>query len=774
MSGPEIIHKFYGESEAHLRKIFEEATRKGPSIIFLDEIDAIAPQRENVVGEVEKRVVAQLLALMDGLTKRQNVIVIGATNIPNAIDPALRRPGRFDREIAIPIPDRNGRLAILEIHSRGMPFNKDVDLNHLAEITHGFVGADLEALCREAAMICLRDLITDIDFSLERIPYDRLAKLEVHMEHFMGAMQDVEPSAIREVFVEIPNVRWQDLGGLAEVRERLQEAVEWPLQYPQLFERVGIHPPKGILLAGRPGCGKTLLAKAIATESRVNFISVKGPALLSKYVGDSERRLRDVFRKARQAAPCIIFFDEIDALIPARSSGLSDSPVTDRVLSQFLAELDGIEELKGVLVLAATNRPDRLDPAVLRPGRFDEMIEIPLPDAAGRREIFEIHLRGKPLAKKISVEDLAARTEGRTGADIASICNLAALKAVRRAVAAFGIAFCRSPAKIACAGHRKGSCKGGIRRRHKGGRNARRFGSSAVGRSTEAMNQPEDGILYLYGVARHASMPEDIFSALLQGSAPSLHTAGWSSFFVKGVDNPKPFIWRDQDIAAVLSRVATEEFCGPAAESNLKDLAWICPRVCWHQVVVDQVVPFGPILPARFGTLFSSLQSLAGFLQEHREIIGRFLDRVTDQDEWAVKGRLDLAHSEEGNGEALPAQIGHTPSSPGLAYLQTRRLKIQAKQELNQRLTEACNSVERELTSLASEFRRLRVFASETTAANFETIVNWAFLLPKTAVPEFRTRIDRANAKHSQFGLSIELSGPWPPYSFCPSLGIKS
>ena len=304
-----------------------------------------------------------------------------------------------------------------------MPFNKDVNLNHLAEITHGFVGADLEALCREAAMICLRDLLTDIDFSLERIPYERLAKLEVHMEHFMAAMQDVEPSAIREVFVEIPNVHWQDLGGLAEVRERLQEAVEWPLQYPQLFDQAGMHPPQGILLSGLPGCGKTLLAKAIATESRVNFISVKGPALLSKYVGESERQLRDVFRKARQAAPCIIFFDEIDALIPARTEGASDSPVTDRVLSQFLAELDGIEELKSVLVLAATNRPDRLDPAVLRPGRFDDIIEIPAPDAAGRREIFEIHLRGKPLAKPFSVEDLADRTEGLTGADIASICN---------------------------------------------------------------------------------------------------------------------------------------------------------------------------------------------------------------------------------------------------------------------------------------------------------------------------------------------------------------
>lgn len=311
-------------------------------------------------------------------------------------------------------------------------------MNHLAEITHGFVGADLEALCREAAMICLRDLLADIDFSKERIPYDRLAKLEVQMDHFLAALQEVEPSAIREVFVEVPNVKWGDLGGLSKIRERLSEAVEWPLNYAHLFEQAGIRPPKGILLSGPPGCGKTLLAKALATESRVNFISVKGPALLSKYVGDSERRLREVFRKGRQAAPCIIFFDEIDALIPTRSSGPSDTPVTDRVLSQFLAELDGIEELKGVLVLAATNRPDRLDPAVLRPGRFDELIEIPLPDAPGRREIFEVHLRGKPLTKKISVDDLAARTEGFSGADIASVCNHAALRAVRKAVAALG------------------------------------------------------------------------------------------------------------------------------------------------------------------------------------------------------------------------------------------------------------------------------------------------------------------------------------------------
>ncbi|MEI6782868.1 MAG: AAA family ATPase, partial [Verrucomicrobiota bacterium] len=308
VSGPEIIHKFYGESEAHLRKIFDEAARQGPSIIFLDEIDAIAPRRDQVVGEVEKRVVAQLLALMDGLTRRQNVIVIGATNIPNALDPALRRPGRFDREITIPIPDRHGRQDILEIHSRGMPLKPDVDMNRLAEITHGFVGADLEALCREAAMICLRDILADLDFSLAKIPYERLAKLEVSMAHFAAALQEVEPSAIREVFVEVPNVRWSDVGGLARLKQRLVEAVEWPLRHAPLFEQAGVRPPKGVLLSGPPGCGKTLLAKAIANESQVNFISVKGPALLSKYIGESERQVRDIFRKARQAAPCIIFF----------------------------------------------------------------------------------------------------------------------------------------------------------------------------------------------------------------------------------------------------------------------------------------------------------------------------------------------------------------------------------------------------------------------------------------------------------------------------------
>jgi transitional endoplasmic reticulum ATPase len=436
VSGPEIIHKFYGESEAHLRKIFEEATRKGPSIIFLDEIDAIAPRRENVVGEVEKRVVAQLLALMDGLNKRQHLVVIAATNLPNMLDPALRRPGRFDREIAIPIPDRTGREEILSVHSRGMPLSEDVDMSRVAEITHGFVGADLEALCREAAMICLRRILPDIDFALARIPFEQLARLEVKKEDFLDAMREVEPSAMREVFVEVPDVRWDDVGGLTQAKQRLIEAVEWPLQYAELFAEAGIRPPKGILLTGPPGCGKTMLAKAIANESGVNFISVKGPALLSKYVGESERGVRDMFHKAKQAAPCIIFFDEIDALVPARDSGGSDAHVAERVLSQFLAELDGVEELKGVLMLGATNRPDMLDPAILRPGRFDEIVEIPLPDEQGRSQIFEVHLRNKPLAPGISIGSLAAATEEFSGAEIQGVCTKAALRAVRRAVAA--------------------------------------------------------------------------------------------------------------------------------------------------------------------------------------------------------------------------------------------------------------------------------------------------------------------------------------------------
>jgi transitional endoplasmic reticulum ATPase len=434
ISGPEIIHKFYGESEAHLRKIFEEATKKGPSILFIDEIDAIAPRRENVVGDVEKRVVAQLLALMDGLNKRQNVIVIAATNIPNALDPALRRPGRFDREIVIPIPDRRGRLEILEIHSRGMPLAGDVQMEHLAEITHGFVGADLEALCREAAMICLRQIMGEIEFGQAGIPYETLSKLEVRMEDFLAALREIEPSAIREVFVESPNVHWGDVGGLASLKQRLIEAVEWPLKYPKLFEKGGVTPPKGILLEGPPGCGKTLMAKAIATESQTNFISVKGPALMSKWVGESEKGIREIFHKARQAAPCIIFFDEIDALVATRSAGTADSHVSERILSQFLAEFDGIDELRGVLVLGATNRQDMLDAAVLRPGRFDDIVEMIMPEEKDREEIFAVHLRQKPVSEDVRYAELAARTEGFSGADIASVARKAAMTAVRRVV----------------------------------------------------------------------------------------------------------------------------------------------------------------------------------------------------------------------------------------------------------------------------------------------------------------------------------------------------
>ena len=434
VNGPEIVTKFYGESEANLRKIFEDAARQAPSIIFLDEIDSIAPRREKVVGDVEKRVVAQLLALMDGLAQRQHVIVIAATNIPDALDPALRRPGRFDREISISIPDSNGRREILEIHSHGMPLAQDVDLDHAAAITHGFVGADLEALCREAAMVCLRRIMPEIDFASAQIPYDALMKLEVHMADFVEALREVEPSAIREVFVEVPNVRWTDVGGLQDVKQALVEAVEWPLKYAELYAQAGVKPPKGFLLSGASGCGKTLLAKAVANESGVNFISVKGPALLSMYVGESEKAVRQVFRKAKQAAPCILFFDEIDALVPTRGSGGMDSHVTERVISQFLTELDGVEELNGVLVLGATNRADLLDPAVLRPGRFDVLLDVPPPDRAGRKEIFEVALRGKPLSEGVRIDALAAATDGFTGADIQAVCKRAALDAIREAV----------------------------------------------------------------------------------------------------------------------------------------------------------------------------------------------------------------------------------------------------------------------------------------------------------------------------------------------------
>jgi transitional endoplasmic reticulum ATPase len=433
ISGPEIMGKFYGESEGRLRSVFEDAQSHAPAIIFIDEIDSIAPKREDMGGEkqVERRVVAQLLSLLDGLKSRGQVIVIGATNIPNTIDPALRRPGRFDREISIPIPDKNGRLEILHIHTRGMPLATEVSLEKLAEITHGFVGADLEALAREAAMSALRKILPKIDFAMAEIPYETLMKLEVTMDNFRDALKEVEPSAIREVFVEVPNVKWDDIGGLENVKEELKEAVEWPLKYFDVFKKANTNPPKGILLYGIPGTGKTLLGKAVATESGVNFISVKGPALISKYVGESEKGIREVFKTAKQAAPTILFFDEIDSIVPKRGSSSTDAHVTERVISQFLTEMDGIEELKGVVVIGATNRIDLVDPALLRSGRFDILLELPKPDAAAREKIFAIHTRHKPLAREVDFKELAAKTAGQVGADVEFICRKAAMLAIR-------------------------------------------------------------------------------------------------------------------------------------------------------------------------------------------------------------------------------------------------------------------------------------------------------------------------------------------------------
>jgi transitional endoplasmic reticulum ATPase len=435
VSGPEVIHKFYGESEAHLRAIFDKAKERAPAIIFIDEIDAIAAKREDVRGDqqVERRVVAQLLALMDGLQSRGQVIVIGATNIPNVLDPALRRPGRFDREIAISVPDRNGRLGILQIHTRGMPLASGVSLERLAEVTHGFVGADLEALCREAAMTTLRKLMPRLQLGADSIPDELLAELDVSAEDFLEAMKEVEPSAIREVFTEVPNVTWDAVGGLQEVKQALMETIEWPLKYPELFQRAKTSPPKGVLLSGPPGTGKTLLAKAVASQSGVNFIAVKGPALLSKWVGESEKGVREIFRKAKQASPCIVFFDEIDAIAPHRGRG-DGSGVTERVISQLLTELDGIEELKGVTLLAATNRRDILDPALLRAGRFDVEMELPMPDEGARRAILAIHTRGKPLAGDVDLDRLAAATEGLAGAELEAICRRAAMLAIREVV----------------------------------------------------------------------------------------------------------------------------------------------------------------------------------------------------------------------------------------------------------------------------------------------------------------------------------------------------
>ena len=433
ISGPEIIGKFYGESEERLRNIFEEAQERAPSIIFIDEIDAIAPKREDMGSEkqVERRVVAQLLALMDGLESRGQVVVIAATNIPNALDPALRRPGRFDREISIPIPNSAGRLEILQIHTRGMPLAKDVNLKRVAALSHGFVGADLEALAKEAAMACVRDVLPYVDLRTQTIPYERVAALEVGMRHFLSALMEIEPSAIREVFVEIPDVSWQDIGGLEDVKAELYNAVMWPLEHANLFERCGIRPIRGILLHGPSGTGKTLLARALARESGINFIPVKGPSIMSRYIGESERALREVFRVARQAAPSILYFDEVESLLPANAG---DGVTEKRVIGQFMSEMNGIEDLQGVVVLATTNRLDLVNPSCLTPGRFDLILELPLPNAEARRDIFQIELRRKPVAPDVDLRALAERTDSMTGADIAFVCRKAALAALRGSI----------------------------------------------------------------------------------------------------------------------------------------------------------------------------------------------------------------------------------------------------------------------------------------------------------------------------------------------------
>jgi len=436
INGPEIMNKYYGETEARLREIFKKAEEEAPSIVFIDEIDAIAPKRSEVTGEVEKRVVAQLLALMDGLEARGQVIVIGATNRPNALDPALRRPGRFDREIEIGIPDKKGRREILQIHTRGMPLAEDVNIDRLAEMTRGYTGADLAALCREAAMRAIRRILPSIDFNEEHISPEILDSLVVTMKDFLDAFKEITPTALREVEIEIPNVRWEDVGGLEEVKQRLVEAVEWPLKYPEKFEKFGIKPPRGILLYGPPGCGKTLLAKAIATESEANFISVKGPEIFNKWVGESEKAIREIFRKARQAAPCIIFFDEVESIIPRKDLVDDSSGVTNRVSSQLLSEMDGVEELSDVIVIGATNRPDLIDPAVMRPGRLDRLIYVPPPDEKARYSILKIYTRRMPLAHDVNLRELAARTEGYSGADLESLCREAALNSLRKNIEA--------------------------------------------------------------------------------------------------------------------------------------------------------------------------------------------------------------------------------------------------------------------------------------------------------------------------------------------------
>lgn len=437
IGGPEIMSKYYGESEEKLRNVFQQAEKNAPSIIFIDEIDSIAPKRAEVTGEVERRIVAQLLSLMDGMSTRGKVVVIGATNRINAVDEALRRPGRFDREIEIGVPDRNGRLEILQIHTRGMPLAKDVNLDKLADISHGYVGADLQALTREAGLGALRRVLPEVDLTSESIPAETLKRIIVTMDDFMVVVREMEPSAMREVFVEVPDVRWDDIGGLSSIKQELQEAVEWPLKYQGIFSYADATPPKGILLYGPPGTGKTLMAKAAANESEANFISIKGPELISKWVGESEKGVREVFRKARQSAPCIIFFDEIDAIAPRRGADFGDSHVTERLISQLLTELDGLEVLTNVIVIAATNRPDIIDAALLRPGRFDRLLYVPPPDRDSRIQIIKIHTKKKPLADDLDIEKLSDLTDRYTGADISSLASAAVMLALREHISKY-------------------------------------------------------------------------------------------------------------------------------------------------------------------------------------------------------------------------------------------------------------------------------------------------------------------------------------------------
>jgi len=430
INGPEIMSKFYGESEARLREVFREAEENAPSIIFIDELDAIAPKRSEVTGEVEKRVVAQLLALMDGMKGRGQVIVIGATNRPDAIDPALRRPGRFDREIAIGMPDKRARKEIFLVHTRNMPLDSDVNLDELAQITHGFTGADIAALCREAAMRAIRRIFPQIDFKLDHIPVELLEKIMVTNQDFMDALKSITPSALREVYVEAPNVKWSDIGGLKSAKRELEEALIWPVKYPHVYERMGIEPPRGILLVGAPGTGKTMLAKAVATESGLNFISISGPEIYSKWVGESEKAIREVFRKARMGAPSIVFLDEVES-IGAHRGMSEDEGVSERVLSQLLTEIDGFRNGGYVFVLAATNRPDLVDPALLRPGRFDRIILVNPPNVEERIEILQIYTRKTPLASDVDLKEIARRTEGYTGSDLKALVREAALSALR-------------------------------------------------------------------------------------------------------------------------------------------------------------------------------------------------------------------------------------------------------------------------------------------------------------------------------------------------------